>query len=95
MITFDDVSFRYANNEVLRLSHASFELEEGELCLVVGPTGSGKSTLLGCINNLVPRFTGGVRTGRIVIDGRDTTMLQPGNSRPPSATWARIRSPAS
>ena len=77
MITFDDVSFRYANNEVLRLSHASFELEEGELCLVVGPTGSGKSTLLGCINNLVPRFTGGVRTGRIVIDGRDTTMLQP------------------
>lgn len=77
MITFDDVSFRYANNEVLRLNHASFELEEGELCLVVGPTGSGKSTLLGCINNLVPRFTGGVRTGRIVIDGRDTTMLQP------------------
>lgn len=77
MITFDDVSLRYANNEVLRLSHASFELEEGELCLVVGPTGSGKSTLLGCINNLVPRFTGGVRTGRIVIDGRDTTMLQP------------------
>lgn len=77
MIRFDDVSFRYAANDTVRLSHASFEIEEGELCLVVGPTGSGKSTLLGCINNLVPRFTGGVRTGRLVIDGLDTTMLVP------------------
>ncbi len=55
----------------------SFTIDEGELCLVVGPTGCGKSTLLGCINNLVPRFTGGVRTGRIRIDGRDTTFLPP------------------
>ena len=77
MIRFDDVTFRYASSETLRLSHVSFTIEEGELCLVVGPTGSGKSTLLGCINNLVPRFTGGIRTGRIEIDGRDTTMLAP------------------
>lgn len=77
MIRFDDVSFRYAGNEALRLRNVSFEIEEGELCLAIGPTGSGKSTLLGCINNLVPRFTGGVRTGRIFIDGEDTTLLQP------------------
>ena len=77
MIRFDDVSFRYASNDTLRLRHVSFTIDEGELCLVVGPTGSGKSTLLGCINNLVPRFTGGIRTGRIEIDGRDTTMLAP------------------
>ncbi|AQP44830.1 ABC transporter ATP-binding protein [Tessaracoccus flavus] len=77
MIRFDDVSFRYASSDTLRLQHVSFEIEEGELCLVVGPTGSGKSTLLGCINNLVPRFTGGIRTGRVFIDGSDTTLLQP------------------
>ena len=77
MIRFDDVSVRYPSNERLRLNGASFRIEEGELCLVVGPTGSGKSTLLGCINNLVPRFTGGVRSGRIHIDGVDTTLLQP------------------
>lgn len=77
MIRFEDVSFRYANDDTLRLSHVSFELEEGELCLVIGPTGSGKSTLLGCINNLVPRFTGGVRTGQIFIDGVETTHLPP------------------
>lgn len=77
MIRFEDITFRYPSSETLRLASVSFEIEEGELCLVVGPTGSGKSTLLGCINNLVPRFTGGIRTGRITIDGRDTTLLQP------------------
>ncbi|MFD0867275.1 ABC transporter ATP-binding protein, partial [Tessaracoccus lubricantis] len=77
MIRFEDITFRYASSDTLRLTSVSFEIEEGELCLVVGPTGSGKSTLLGCINNLVPRFTGGVRTGRVFIDGVDTTLLQP------------------
>ena len=77
MIRLDDVSFRYNATDPLRLSHVSFEIDEGELCLVVGPTGSGKSTLLGCINNLVPRFTGGVRTGEIWLDGHNTTRLQP------------------
>lgn len=74
MICFDDVTMRYPNSALLRLDHVSFEIEEGELCLVVGPTGSGKSTLLGAVNNLVPRFTGGTRTGRIIIDGVDTTQ---------------------
>lgn len=77
MIEFSDVSFRYANSDIVRLDAASFRVDEGELCLVVGHTGSGKSTLLNCINNLVPRFTGGVRSGRIRIDSRDTTLLQP------------------
>lgn len=77
MIRFDGVTVRYASSDAVRLRDATFEIPEGELCLVVGPTGSGKSTLLGCINNLVPRFTGGIRTGSIHIDGRDTTLLQP------------------
>lgn len=75
MIRFDDITFRYPNSPLLRLDHVSFEVEEGELCLVVGPTGSGKSTLLGCVSNLVPRFSGGTRTGRIFIHERDTTLL--------------------
>lgn len=74
MIRFDDVTMRYAHSPLLRLDRVSFEVEEGELCLVVGPTGAGKSTLLGAVNNLVPRFTGGTRTGRIFIDDVDTTL---------------------
>ena len=56
MIRFEDITFRYASSETLRLHAVNFEIDEGELCLVVGPTGSGKSTLLGCINNLMHKF---------------------------------------
>ncbi len=43
--------------------------EEGELVLVTGPTGSGKSTLLGIVTGLVPRFSGGVLSGDVLLDG--------------------------
>ena len=77
MIEFDTITFAYPGRRAPVLDHASFTVPEGELCLVLGPTGSGKSTLLGCVNNLVPRFTGGLRTGRILIDGADTTRALP------------------
>lgn len=77
MIRFEDVSFHFADDERLRLRNVTFEVPEGELALVIGPTGSGKSTLLRSIINLVPRFTGGVRTGRVLVEGRDTTLLLP------------------
>src|SRR6266702_3298350 len=50
---------------------------EGELCLVVGSTGSGKSTLLRAVNGLVPHFSGGTLTGRVLVDGRDTRTHPP------------------
>lgn len=75
MIRFENITFRYPSNEYLRLDDVSFEVEEGELCVVVGPTGSGKSTLLKCVSNLVPRFTGGTRTGRIFIEDEETTTI--------------------
>jgi energy-coupling factor transport system ATP-binding protein len=45
--------------------------------LVVGETGCGKSTLLRCINGLVPHFTGGAMSGRVVVAGRDTRTHPP------------------
>ncbi len=45
--------------------------------LVVGPTGSGKSTLLRTINGLVPHFSGGTLSGRVVVDGLDTAEHRP------------------
>ena len=77
MIAFEDVSFAYDDGADLVLSGADFELEEGELTLVVGPTGSGKSTLLRCINGLVPHFSGGTLHGRVVVDGRETRTHRP------------------
>ena len=77
MIRFERVSVRYPGSEHAVLSGVDLEVPEGELVLVVGRTGSGKSTLLRCVNGLVPHFTGGLLTGRVTVDGRDTRDHRP------------------
>ncbi len=77
MIRFEQVSVRYPGSDHAVLSGVDLELPEGELVLVVGRTGSGKSTLLRCVNGLVPHFTGGMLTGRVTVDGRDTRDNRP------------------
>ncbi len=77
MIQLDGVSVTYADSQLRVLDDVSLHIPEGDLALVAGQTGSGKSTLLGCLTNLVPRFTGGHRTGRVVLDGTDITTVAP------------------
>jgi energy-coupling factor transport system ATP-binding protein len=77
MIRFEDVSVRFADADRPVLEHVDLDVPEGELVLVVGRTGSGKTTLLRAINGLVPHFSGGTLTGRVVVDGRDTREHRP------------------
>ena len=77
MIHFDRVGLRYEDSASPVLRDVSLSIDEGELCLVIGHTGSGKSTLLGAINGLVPHFTGGTLTGRVIVGGRDTARYKP------------------
>ena len=77
MIRFDDVSVRFADAELPVLVDVDLRIDEGELALVVGRTGSGKTTLLRAVNGLVPHFSGGTLTGRVVVDGRDTREHRP------------------
>ena len=77
MIRFEHVTITYPEAESPTLVDVSFEVPEGELCLVVGVTGSGKSTLLRAVNGLVPRFSGGVLAGSVIIDGKSTADLPP------------------
>jgi energy-coupling factor transport system ATP-binding protein len=76
-VVFDDVTFAYPGAPVPAILHANFTLHEGALVLVAGPTGAGKSTLLRCINGLVPHFSGGSFSGRVVVDGRSTIDVAP------------------
>ncbi|HET7388963.1 MAG TPA: ATP-binding cassette domain-containing protein [Nocardioidaceae bacterium] len=59
------------------LAGVDVEIPEGELVLVVGRTGTGKTTLLRTINGLVPHFSGGTVSGRVVVAGRDTRTHPP------------------
>jgi energy-coupling factor transport system ATP-binding protein len=77
VIEFDGVGVRYDGAAAPVLGNVTMRIDEGELCLVIGPTGSGKSTLLGTMNGLVPHFTGGTLAGRVLVDGRDTAAFPP------------------
>jgi ATP-binding cassette subfamily B multidrug efflux pump len=67
-IVFEDVTFAYAAEPVLR--NVSFEVQPGERVGIVGATGAGKSTLI----SLLLRFYE-VTSGRISIDGVDVREM--------------------
>jgi energy-coupling factor transport system ATP-binding protein len=77
MISFDDVSFRYAASSPWVVRHLDLTIDEGELVVVVGPTGSGKSTVLAMINGLVPHLTGGQIAGEVLVGGQSTLSTAP------------------
>ncbi|WP_299051929.1 ABC transporter ATP-binding protein [uncultured Nocardioides sp.] len=80
MIELRNISLTYAGPDDRPrrvLDAVDLTLEEGDLVLVAGRTGVGKSTLLGVLSGLVPRFTGGALTGRVLADGADITQTPP------------------
>lgn len=77
MIRFEDVSVTYEGAAGPTVAGVDFEVPEGELVLLAGPSGVGKSTVLGAVSGLVPHFTGGTLRGRVTVAGRDTRTHQP------------------
>ncbi|MCX4860684.1 ABC transporter ATP-binding protein [Streptomyces canus] len=77
MIRFEDVSVTYDGASEPTVRGVDFEVPEGELVLLVGPSGVGKSTILGAVSGLVPHFTGGTLRGRVTVAGRDTRTHKP------------------
>ncbi|MFF3464730.1 ABC transporter ATP-binding protein [Streptomyces sp. NPDC002619] len=77
MIRFEDVSVTYDGAAEPTVRGVDFEVPEGELVLLVGPSGVGKSTVLGAVGGLVPHFTGGTLSGRVTVAGRDTRTHKP------------------
>jgi ATP-binding cassette subfamily B protein len=67
-VTFENVSFRYANSDEYVLRDVDLLAEPGQTIALLGKTGSGKTTAV----NLIPRFydvsKGG---GRVLVDGTD------------------------
>ncbi|MFZ2098586.1 MAG: energy-coupling factor transporter ATPase [Anaerolineales bacterium] len=78
MITISNLCFTYPGAEHPALKGISLQIPDGELCLVMGPSGSGKSTLLRCLNGLVPHFSGGSLSGKIMVNELDPVLLTPG-----------------
>lgn len=71
-VAFEEVGKVYQTGDVaVRALHdVSFEIEKGEICVVVGQSGAGKTTLLNIL--------GGMDTlteGHVLLDGRDISAL--------------------
>ena len=71
------LGFAYADSGRWIFRDATFDVAEGEMLVVAGPSGGGKSTLLRCMNGLVPHFHGGRFEGRVMAGGIDTRWAQP------------------
>jgi ATP-binding cassette, subfamily B, bacterial len=64
-VHFDDLSFRYTDNEPI-LAHLNLLVQPGETLALVGHTGAGKSS----VAKLIARFYE-YQEGRLLIDGHD------------------------
>jgi ATP-binding cassette subfamily B protein len=70
-ITYDNVSFRFAQEGPLQLSQVSLEIPAGEFVAIVGQSGSGKSTLTKLLPRLYPPLA-----GRILVDQYDIAKVE-------------------
>ena len=65
-VHFEDVTkiYKTGDVEVRALSGASFEIEKGEFCVIVGESGAGKTTLLNILGGMDT-----LTSGRVLMDG--------------------------
>ncbi len=70
MIEFRHVSKTYPGSENPVVNDLSFEVLDGEICVLVGPSGCGKTTSMRMVNRLI-EITG----GEILIDGEPNTAM--------------------
>ena len=70
-VVFENVSFRYEDNEPEVIDNVSIEISAGTVVALVGETGSGKTTLA----NILARFYD-PSEGRVLLDGRDLRDIE-------------------
>ncbi len=72
LIRLKDAVKKYGKGEteVYALDHATLELDEGKICVILGPSGSGKSTLLNMLGGLDT-----LDSGELTVAGRKVTGL--------------------
>lgn len=71
-ISFNKVGkiYRSGTVEVQALQNVSFEVESGEMCVIVGQSGAGKTTLLNILGGMDT-----LTSGQIILNGKDISAM--------------------
>lgn len=72
-VELKNVSFKYATAKENTIRNASFKIEEGEFCALIGANGSGKTTICNLIRGFAPHFYTGDIEGELEIFGEKIT----------------------
>jgi osmoprotectant transport system ATP-binding protein len=70
MIEFKQVSKTYSGSDKPVVNDLSFEVPEGEICVLVGPSGCGKTTSMRMVNRLIE-----ITEGEILIGGEPNSAM--------------------
>ena len=72
-IEFKDVVKEYKMGEVKikALNNTNFQIDKGELVVIVGPSGAGKTTALNILGGM-----DNATSGRVIIDNKDITYFK-------------------
>ena len=71
-IEFKNIVKEYKMGEITikALDNTNFEIEKGELVVIVGPSGAGKTTTLNILGGMDK-----VTSGQVIVDGKEITKL--------------------
>ncbi|WP_050901756.1 ABC transporter ATP-binding protein [Microbacterium testaceum] len=71
LLSLRDVAITHLDAPAATPSAVSFDVEPGEVVLVLGPSGSGKSTLALALNGLIPHSVPATVEGTVRVAGQD------------------------
>lgn len=71
-VEFQDVckTYKMGEVEIQALRDASFQIEKGELVVIVGPSGAGKTTLLNILGGMDT-----LTSGKVILDGQEVSTM--------------------
>lgn len=78
MITLEQVTKIYPGSATPAVDSASFEIPEGEICILIGSSGCGKTTLMRMMNRLEPITSGTIKIGDKNVREMDVIELRRG-----------------